>query len=143
MTICDKHIFHYLHGTSHYKLEFQSNNSTLSSLKAFIDSDWAGDQVDRKSISGFIIMLDQGEVSWGSKKQMSVSLSMIEAEFVAASTAVREILWHRSLLHSLDMTLTDLMHLHIDNCGALELIKSGQINNHTKHIETKFRHIVI
>ena len=99
--------------------------------------------MDRKSISGFIIMLDQGEVSWGSKKQMSVSLSMIEAEFVAASTAVREILWHRSLLHSLDMTLTDLMHLHIDNCGALELIKSGQINNHTKHIETKFRHIVI
>ena len=33
------------------------------------------------------------------------------------------------------------MHLHIDNCGALELIKSGQINNRTKHIKTKFRHI--
>jgi len=39
------------------------------------------------------------------------------------------------------MTLTDLMHLHIDNHGALELIKSGQINDRTKHIETKFRHI--
>jgi len=34
-----KRIFRYLHGTSHYKLEFQSNDSTISSLKAFVDSD--------------------------------------------------------------------------------------------------------
>jgi len=69
--------------------EFQSNNSTPSSLKAFIDSDWVGDRVDRKSISGFIVMLDQGAVSWGSTKQTSVSLSMVEAEFVAAVRVTR------------------------------------------------------
>jgi len=34
-----KRIFRYLHGTSHYKLEFQSNDSTISLLKAFVDSD--------------------------------------------------------------------------------------------------------
>ena len=85
---CQAH-FRYLCGTSHYKLEFQSDNSTPLSLKAFIDSDWAGDRVDRKSISGFIVMLDPGAVYWGSKKQTSVSLSTVEAEFVAASTAVR------------------------------------------------------
>jgi len=98
-----KRIFRYLHRTSHYKLEFQSNNSTPSLLKAFIDSDWAGDRMNRKSIFGFIVMLDQGAVSWGSKKQTSVSLSTVEAKFMAASTAVREILWHRSLFHSLDV----------------------------------------
>jgi len=97
--------------------------------------------VDRKSISGFIIILDQEVVSWGSKKQTSVFLFTIKAKFVAASTAVREILWYRLLFHFLDMTLTDLTHFLIDNCGALELIKSGQINNCTKHIKTKFRHI--
>ena len=31
--------------------------------------------------------------------------------------------------------------LLIDNQGALDLIKSGHINNRTKHIDTKFRHI--
>ena len=95
-----KRIFRYLRGTSHYKLEFQSNDSTPSSLKAFVDSDWAGDRVDRKSISGFV-MLDQGAVSWGSKKQTSVSPSTVEAEFVAASTAVRKMPWHRLLFHPL------------------------------------------
>jgi len=60
---------------------------------------------------------------------------------VVALTAVREILWYRLLFYFLDMTLTDPMHLHIDNHGALELIKSNQINDCTKYIETKFRHI--
>jgi len=95
-------------------------------LKAFVNSDWVGNWVDRKSISGFIIMLDQGAVSWGSKKQTLVSLSTVEAEFVAASIAVREILWYRLLFHSLDMILTDPVHLYNDNRRALELIKSAR-----------------
>jgi len=59
--------------------------------------------VDRKSISGFIVMLDPGAVSWGLKKQTSVSLSMVEAEFVAASTAVGG-MWLRRI-----KWLTDIM----------------------------------
>ena len=136
-----KCIFHYLYRTSYYKLKFQSNDSTFLSLEVFVDFNQAKDWMDRKSISGFIIILDQGAVSWGSKKQISVSLSMVEAKFVVALIAVRKILWHRSLLYSLDMTLIDLTYLHINNCGALELIKSGQINDYTKYIKTKFRHI--
>jgi len=31
--------------------------------------------------------------------------------------------------------------LLIDNQGALDLIKSGQINDRTKHIDTRFRYI--
>jgi len=48
---------------------------------------------------------------------------MVEAKFVAL-TAVREILWHISLFHSLDMTTV----------GP----KSGQINNCTKHSRQNF-----
>ena len=39
------------------------------------------------------------------------------------------------------MTLTSPTSLLIDNQGALDLIKSGQINNCTKHIDIKFRHV--
>jgi len=39
------------------------------------------------------------------------------------------------------MTQSDPTQVLIDNQGALELIKSGQINNCTKHIDTRFRHI--
>jgi len=89
-----KWIFRYLRGTSQYRLEYQSDDEMDSGLRVFVDSDWAGDRVDRKSISGFVVMFEGGTVSWGSKKQMSVALSTVEAEFIAASMAVKEILWH-------------------------------------------------
>jgi len=41
----------------------------------------------------------------------------------------------------LGMTLTNPTRLLIDNQGALDLIRNGQINDRTKHIDTKFRHI--
>jgi len=136
-----KRVFRYLHGTSHYGLEFQANNSNYTSPIVYVDSDWGGDCIDRKSILGFAVLSDGGAISWGSKKQTSVSLSTVKAEFIAASTAVKEILWHQSLFSSLDMALTSPTSLLIDNQGALDLIKSGQINDHTKYIDIKFRHI--
>ena len=70
-------------------------------------------------------MLEGEAISWGSKNQTLVSLSIIEAEFVAASMAVREALWHQVLYKSLDFELTNATQLFIDNQGALDLMKSG------------------
>ena len=47
----------------------------------------------------------------------------------------------RLLFNSLVMPLTDPTCILTNNQGALDLIKSGQINDRTKHIETRFRHI--
>ena len=58
-----KRVFQYLHGTSHYGLEFQANNSNDASPIVYVDSDWGGDRMDRKSISGFAILLDGGAIS--------------------------------------------------------------------------------
>ena len=42
--------------------------------------------MDRKSISSFAVLLNGGAISWGSKKQISVSLSTIKAEFITIVT---------------------------------------------------------
>jgi len=55
--------------------------------------------------------------------------------------AIKEILWHQEFFQSLGMYGSQGTPLLIDNQGALDLIKSGQINNRTKHIDTRFRHI--
>jgi len=80
-----------------------------------MDSEWAGDQADRKSISDYAILLDGGAISWGSKKQSSMSLSTIKAEFIATSTVVKEVLWHQTLFHSLNMMQSNLTQVLIDN----------------------------
>jgi hypothetical protein len=38
-------------------------------LMGFIDSDWAGNNTDHKSTSGFVLSLGFGPICWSSKKK--------------------------------------------------------------------------
>ena len=51
-------------------------------LFGFTDSDYVGDQDDRKSTLGCTFMMDIGVVSWSSKKQLVFTLPNTKAEFV-------------------------------------------------------------
>ena len=53
-------------------------------LVGYSDSDYAGCKIDRKSTSGGCHLLGRSLVSWSSKKQNSVALSIAEAEYIAA-----------------------------------------------------------
>ena len=67
-------------------------------LWAFVDADWAGNVDTRRSTSGYVIMLNGAAVSWKSKRQSIVALSTAEAEFIAASSLVQEVIYLRSFL---------------------------------------------
>ena len=79
-------------------------------LVSFIDSDWANDLDDRKSIVGYVFSLVSGPVTWACKKQQSLSLSSAEAEYQAAVNASQEALWLRQILQSLDSSSSSLLH---------------------------------
>ena len=53
-------------------------------LVGYSDSDHAGCKIDRKSTSRGCHVLGRSLVSWSSKKQNSVALSTVEAEYIAA-----------------------------------------------------------
>jgi hypothetical protein len=79
-------------------------------LEGYTDSDWAGSIMDRKSTSGCFFTLGSAMVSWCSRKQTYVALSIVEEEYIALSVAVREAVWLRKLLvdlfgHLLDSTV--------------------------------------
>ena len=52
----------------------------------------------RKSVTGYLMVLNGGPISWKASRQGGVTLSSSEAEFVAASQAGQEVLYLRSLL---------------------------------------------
>ena len=55
-------------------------------VEAFSDADgFAANKINRKSVSGGVLMVDGMIVGWLCKKQKYVALSSMEAEFVAAS----------------------------------------------------------
>ena len=69
-----KRIFRYLVHTPNFGLWYPKGSSF--NLIGYTDSDWAGDKVERKSTSGGCQFLGRSLVSWSSKKQNRVSLSL-------------------------------------------------------------------
>jgi hypothetical protein len=65
-------------------------------LIQYVDADH-GSNYHRKSISGYVSTITGGAVAWSLKKQSTVTLSTAEAEYVSASHATKQALWHRYL----------------------------------------------
>ena len=78
-----KRIFKYLSGCLHLGYWYPRNSSF--DLISYSYTNFAGSLLDRKSTYGTFQFLGQCLVSWFSKKQVSVILSTIEVEYVAAS----------------------------------------------------------
>ena len=55
-------------------------------LVGYTNSDWVGSMDDRISTSGYVFSLGSRVVSWSSKKQASVGLSLLEEEYIVAAT---------------------------------------------------------
>ena len=85
-----KRIIKYVGGTCDYGL-FYSKESNLS-LAGFSDFDWAGNADDRKSTTGGCFYVGANLVAWMRKKQNSISLSTIEAEYILAKSCCSQFL---------------------------------------------------
>jgi len=62
-------------------------------IYGFADADLFGDLDKRRCTSGYVFNLFGGAVSWMSKKQSVVALSTIEAKYMAATHASKEVVW--------------------------------------------------
>ena len=82
--------------------EVQGSNdkgeTQVKKLEVFTDSDWAGDQVTRKSASGAVIMAEGMRLHAHSRGQATVALSSCEAEVVAASEGIKQALLLQEVL---------------------------------------------
>ena len=56
----------------------------------YSDADWGSDLDECKSTSGYAFLLNNGAITWSSKKQPCIELSTMEAEYVTCSAAVQE-----------------------------------------------------
>ena len=63
--------------------------SKLNQVEGYVDVDWAADIDTHRSQSGYIFYLNGGPVSWHSKKQTTVALSTVEAEYRPAKRQCR------------------------------------------------------
>jgi hypothetical protein len=91
-----KRIFRYIKGIEEFGLWYPKEKDL--SLIAYTDADWASCIDDQRSTSGATFYLFECLVSWLSKKQSSVSLSIVEAEYIAAAAYCTQVLWMKQTL---------------------------------------------
>ncbi|XP_062704578.1 uncharacterized protein LOC134286895 [Aedes albopictus] len=130
-----KRVVRYLKGTADWKLKL--GGAETNNLVAYSDADWTGDPGTRKSMTGSIAFFAGGAVSWMSRRQDCVSLSSMEAEFIALGETCQEILWMRRLLNDLGEKETTATTVREDNQFCLAFAQSARISKRSKHVETK------
>jgi len=136
-----RRIIRYLAGTQTLGLTYRYIKTGFS-LSAYSDADWAGDPSDAKSTTGSVIMLGGAAINWLSVKQQTVAKSSTEAEYIAASETVSDIIWARQLLTDLSFDISQPTVLHVDNRTAIMMIESTNTqHNRRKHINVKHHFI--
>jgi hypothetical protein len=86
-------------------------------------------------------MVDGGVVSWMSKKQKIVTLSTMEAEYMAATHAAKEAVWLCHLIGEIFSSVKYPITLHSDKKSAIALATGGQYHTRTKHIDIRYHFI--
>jgi hypothetical protein len=133
-----KQILRYLVSTPCFGIWYPKG-STFD-LIGYLDFDYAGCKVDRKSTSGTCQFLGRflgrSLVSWSSKKQTSVALSTAGAEYVAAGQCCVQLLWMRQTLRDFGYNMSKVPLL-CDNESAFCLADNPVEHSRTKHIDIR------
>ena len=132
-------------------------NPKEQSFDCFVDADFAGlwnpqtaayDPITSKSRTGYVVTYAGCPISWQSKLQTVTALSTSEAELIALSTALREVIPLMEVIKEAKAKgfpiFADSPTVHCkafeDNSGALEIAKEYRIRPRTKHINIRYHH---
>ena len=134
-----KQVLRYLKGTAELSLNF----GRVGGFVGYVDSDWGGSLDGRKSTTGFAFLLGDGAISWSSKKQATVALSSVEAEYMATTQAGKEAIWLGQLLNELGHPVEQLtpIRLYSDSQGSIDLSNNPVHHTRTKHIDIQHHFI--
>ena len=125
-----KWILRYLRGTSSKCLHSGGSNIDLQS---YVDSDLVGDIDNMQSTVGYVFTVGGAAVSWVSRLQKVNALSTIQAEYVVATKATKEMIWLQFFLEESGHPQKDNYFL-IDSQSAIHLAKNSDLHSKTKYV---------
>jgi len=82
-----------------------------------------------------VFSIGSGAISWASKKQPTISLSTIEAEYRAMSVAAQEAIWLRHILKEIGYEQGGSLLIYSNNQSSISSAKNPMFHQRTKHVE--------
>ena len=125
----------YLVGKPKAALRFRRQKH-VDKITVFVDSDFAGDPVSRKSTTGLVAQIGNRTVKSGSTLQSLTALSVGEAEFYAVVKGGQVGLSLRSMYQDLGIPMK--IEIQSDSSTANSLTDRLGAGQRTKHIDTRY-----
>ncbi|GJZ99011.1 putative ribonuclease H-like domain-containing protein [Tanacetum coccineum] len=133
-----KRIFRYLKGKPKLGLWYPKVSSF--DLESYLDSDYGGANLDRKSTTGGCQFLGRSLISWQCKKQTIMATSTTEAEYVAAASCCgKNPVYHSKTKHiairhhfirdACEKKLIQVLKIHTDDNVADLLTKAFDVSS--------------
>ena len=126
-----------MRGTTSHALGFGGSDIVI---QGYVDAYMAGDKDNRRSTTGYVFTVGGTIVSWISKLQQVVTLSTIEAEYVAAIEASKGVIWLQRFMEELGKKQEN-SRLYSDIQSAINLAKNSTFHSKTKDIQLKYHFI--
>jgi hypothetical protein len=120
---------------------FTENLLSEWKIKIYTDSDWAANKDEWKSISGFVIFLQDAPRMWKSQAQLAVALSSTKAEYYATSEAAKEIKFLVQVLESIGIKVKNSIIVHLHNVGEIFVAENASGTKHKRHIDACYHFV--
>lgn len=130
------HLVGYLKGTKETPALILKQPLELRCV-SFVDASYGNSCEGRRSVSGQMHTLGGMLTAYSSRTQKTVSMSSAESEYIAASSAVQEVIFQQMLLGEVCETIYPGV-IYEDNEGAIFLSKNKQVSQRTKHIDLRY-----
>lgn len=128
----------YLLTTNQEGLRFkQVDKEEKEKINVYADASYGGEGA--RSQTGVIVLMNNQPIIWYSRRQDTVSLSITEAEYIAACEGAKDAAWIQQLLRELNVTVTPT--LYTDNEAADKLSKTQAYHRRTRHIQHRWHYL--
>jgi hypothetical protein len=136
------------------------SESFKNNLVAFADADWGNDVDTRRSVTGWVVFLNGGPVSWRVKRQQTVATSSAESELYSLGDCIKELLYLRALMLELGMPQPQIKPgrggatagassikntgtvVFEDNQGCLQISQKETLHQRTKHVDIQWHFVM-
>jgi hypothetical protein len=132
-----RRVLRYLAGTRSLGITYRRSAGTdANQLYASADADHAGAD-DRRSVSGWAVLLAGAMVNWASKRQPVTAISSTESEFYSVSLCGLDCVYLRRMMEMMGYKQRAATPIAQDNNACIYLVKGSGMYNRARHIDTR------
>nr|GEW60701.1 retrotransposon protein, putative, Ty1-copia subclass [Tanacetum cinerariifolium] len=112
-------------------------------VSCYTDTGYLTDADDFKSQTGYVFVLNGGDVDWKSAKQSIFATSPAEVEYIVAFDASKEAVWVRKFIYGLGVvsTIKEPISMYYDYTGVITIANESGITKGARHFHAKVHYL--